>query len=184
MFIIVDNTRRKIRTEIALRMHEANLPFIMTDLDHADEFMPCALIIVTEKYLYEDMKYISDLNGKTPVVVWDETDMAEFAKKTYFELYGREIFKFNKNRVFHDGKNVRFCSRRMHFTPTEKKIICFLMYCDGWHSKEQIAAFCLKKGKKAVNSVPVHICNINQISRRHTNNNLIFFRKLEGYMVP
>lgn len=184
MFIIVDNTHRKVRKEIATEFNKSKLPYILTDLDHADEYMPCALIIVTEKYLYEDMKYISDLNGKTPVVVWDESNIVEFAKKAYYEIYGRTIFDFNKNRVYYDGDNVRFCSKRMWLTPTEKKIVCFLMYCDGWHYKEQIAAFCVRKGKKGVNSVPVHICNINQQSRRMTNTNLIYFKRYQGYMIP
>lgn len=183
MFLIVDNTHRKIRNTIKMRMNSALLPFILTDAEHADSFMPCGLIIVTEQYLYKDIKYISDINGKTPVIIWDESDIADFALNAYREIYGIQIFGTANGLIEFDGRNVKFYGKRLRLTPSEKKIVCFLMYSGGWHEKEQIAEFCLRSGRKGTESVPVHICNINNKAELATEAKIIKFRRFSGYSI-
>jgi len=72
MFLIVDNTRRKIRKDIQMKFNERNLPCIISDLDHCDLYMPAAIIIVTEKYLLEPVSYFAKIYDNSPVFLWDE----------------------------------------------------------------------------------------------------------------
>ncbi len=183
MFLIVDNTHRKIREEIKRKLNGVGVPCVIADVNHCDLYMPCALVIVTERYLLEDVKYISMLNGKSPVFLWDESDIIEFSAALYKELYDIDIFSSKQGRLVCKGNEILFCGKKLRLTKTEKRIIFFLNYSNGWHDREKLAAYCLKEGKKDKDAIPVHICNINAKAKRLTTNRLIKYKRYIGYSI-
>lgn len=184
MFLVVDNTRRKIRNIIQTRFNELNLPCIISDLDHCDLYMPAAIIIVTERYLLEPVKYFAKIYDDSPVFLWDEhTDFLKFAFDKYLEVYGIEIFNSFKSRITVGSENVYFANRRIWMTVTERRIFNYIFYFPGYHDKELIAKYCLKRGSKDMDSVPVHISNINAKAKRATYSKLISVKRYKGYFI-
>ncbi len=182
MFLVVDNTRRKIRKEIQFNFNAMNIPCVIADLDHCAEYMPAALIIVTEKYLLDDVKYLSKMYDDTPVALWDGiTDFCSFACKSYKDIYGLEVLNCSKGRLKLQNGKVFFGERRIFLTKTEFKILLYLFYTPGWHHKEHIAKYCLNNGKKDMAAVPVHICNINTKFERLAYTRIILFKRYVGY---
>lgn len=184
MFLIVDNTRRKIKKQIQMKFNELNLPYIMTDLDHCDLYMPAAIIIVTERYLLEPVKYLAKMYDDSPVYLWDEeTDFCEFAFNVYEECYGVKILEGKRRVIKIEEGRITCLNRRLRLTKTEQKIIYYLFYFEGYHLKEEIAKYCLQNGEKDMNSIPVHICNINNKSKRMTNHKIILMTRYKGYYI-
>lgn len=184
MFLVVDNTRRKMRNEIYRRFCEARLPCIVSDLEHCDYYMPAALIIVTERYLLEPVQYLAKMYNKSPVVLWDEkTDLYKFILDEYYKLYGVEIFNSFRNRIKTENELVYFSNKRMWFTETEQRIFNFLFYYPGYHLKDEISKYCLKDGIKDLNAVPVHICNINNKAQRINERHMILSLRYKGYYI-
>ena len=182
MFLIIDNTQRKMRKIIKEEMMKKNIPCVVTDLNHADLYMPIPLVIVTEKYLYEDAVYIASFYGKSPVVVWDEkTDMITFALNKYKELYDIEFANSRIHHVVNINNEFTYCGKPFKLTPSEARIINFLQYSPGWYSRETIAAYCLKNGRKDKDAVNVHICNINNKSDKLIRIKVIDCRRFSGY---
>lgn len=184
MFLIVDNTRRKIRNEIQMKFNERNLPCIISDLDHCDLYMPAAIIIVTEKYLLEPVSYFAKIYDNSPVFLWDEkTDFFTFASEVYQETYGIKLLDSYKNMISLKDDKIYFKDRRIRLTKTEQKILYFLFYYPGYHDKEHISKFCLKDGVKDMDAVPVHICNINSKSKRIIYSRMISMTRFKGYYI-
>ncbi len=184
MFLIVDNTRRKFRNEVRFKFNEMSIPCIITDLNHCNDYMPAALIIVTEKYLMEDVQFLAKMYDDAPVVLWDESvDMCKFAFDTYERIYGDRIFDSSKGRLLLEKDEIYLGGRRMYFTKTETKIFYLLYYSPGWQDKEHIAKYCLENGEKDIGAVPVHICNINNKAIRRANARIIKFKRFEGYCI-
>ena len=182
MFLIIDNTKRKIRAAFKEEMMRRDIPCVVSDLDHADQFMPVSLIIVTEEYLVEEAKYVSSFYGSIPVVLWNENvDMTEFALSKYEEYYGIVFENSKINHAVACGRELTYCGRSIKLTRSERRILYFLMYNKGWYSSEVVAAYCLKGGKADKNAVPVHICNLNNKVRRVAPVHIIDCRRFSGY---
>lgn len=182
MFLIIDNTRRKIRNAFKEDMLKSDVPCVVCDMDHAEFYLPVSLIIVTEEYLINDAKYIASFHGDVPVVLWDpNVDMTQFAIAKYKEIFGTE-FEYSKiNHVVVTGREVSYCGRRLKLTRSERRILYFLMYNKGWYSSEVIAAYCLKGGAGDKNAVKVHICNLNNKVRKVAPIHIIDCKRFSGY---
>lgn len=184
MILVVDNTRRKMRNEIYRIFYEAKIPCIVSDLDHCDYYMPAALIVVTERYLLEPVKYLAKMYDNSPVILWDEvTDFYEFVFNEYQKIYGFEIFTCFRNRVKAEGNLLYISNKRLRLTDTEHRIFNYLLYYPGYHLKDDIAKYCLKGGFNDMNAVPVHICNINNKAQRLNDRHIISVLRYKGYYI-
>lgn len=182
MFLIIDNTRRKIRSSFREDMLSRDIPCVVSDTGHADMYMPVSLIIVTEAYLLEDVKYIASFHGNIPVVLWNEAvGMTDFALEKYREIYGVEFENSKINHTVAVGREITFCGRRINLTRSERRILYFLMYNKGWYSREVIAAYCLEGGASDKEAVKVHICNLNNKIKRIAPVHIIDCRRFSGY---
>ncbi len=182
MFLIIDNTQRKIRKTFKEEMLKRDIPCVISDLDHADMYLPAALVIVTEKYLLEEVKYVTSFYSDVPVVLWDENiDMIEFALSHFKNIYGIEFENSKINHAVVNYREVTYCGRPIKLTRSERRILYFLMYNKGWYSSEVIAAYCLKGGRRDKGAVPVHICNLNSKAKRLTPVHIIDCRRFSGY---
>lgn len=167
MILIIDNTQRKLRNELRRKYMKSGIPCVVSDLEHAVEYMPCALIQVTEKYLRDDAKLLASMYGNIPVRVDDGVISGALGIVSTSHLESTET-------------GVRFCSKRLHLTKTEKLIVnMLLMYDKGRITSEYIAVYCMVKPN--VSSVRAHICNINSKAKRATGIELIDCRRFKGY---
>ena len=149
----------------------------MTDLDHFDRFLPAELIIVTEKYLIGDVKYLSDMYGQHTIVTLDgELPMPKEVLDTAKRHFGNTD-NIRKSRVTVKDGNVIFCGKKMFLTATERRILYLFLLSDKRYSDEMVTAFCLDNGKSAV----PHIYNINRKARMLTGLDIIECKRYEGY---
>ena len=186
MFLIVDNTQRKIRKVLKSKLSSLDLPVVLADLAHADLYMPCSLIIVTEKYLVKEVEYIASMYGKPPVVLWDDSiDFVEFVFGEYKRLYNKEVLVDFAYNLSIDGRFLVGNRRIVRISKTEKRILYFLLYNNGWYEKELVARYCLADGIKSIDSLPVHISNLNTKINKATvrNSNLIKTKRYVGYCI-
>lgn len=184
MILIVDNTHRKMRTEIRDLLLSRCVPCAVTNTDKLDAFLPATVIIVTEKYLYEDVKYLSDMHEYSPIVVYNEKEnFKEFVIAVYEEYCKNKYEAKDSRRVIFDEGRYYFCSKELFMTKTEKRIIRALLSKNGWMSAEHISYYCLKGGKEDPKSVAVHICNLNNKVFGVTRHNIISCRRYSGYRI-
>ena len=159
-----------------------DIPCVVTDIEHADLYMPVSVVIVTEEYLLEQAEYIASFHSSSPVFLWsDDWNMVEFALQKYKEVYGIEFENSKINHAITCGRELSYCSRNIRLTRSERRILYFLMYNPGWYDSETIAAYCLKGGKKDKGAVAVHICNMNNKVRRITPLHIIDCKRYLGY---
>ena len=182
MILIVDNTHRKMCAEIRRSLLHDGIPCVVCDVDHCDEYMPIPLTIVTERYIMEDVDYISGFHGNPKAVLYDESvDFEDFVRNSFQSVYG-DVYKKSKiSRVKTTGDQLLFCGRPIHLTPVEKRILNLLQYAPRWYDRKEIANYCLSKGKNAAPSVNVHVCNMNTKANNIAGENIIECRRYSGY---
>lgn len=184
MFLIIDNTHRKIRNTLFSKLYALDLPVLLSDLEHADLYMPAALIIVTEKYLLKEAEYISAMYGNSPVVLWeDNCDFLSFAFDKYKEFTGCEITENLSYDLNLRGRTLYSGERCVKLSRTEKRILCYLIYNQGWNHKDIVAKYCMKNGIKDISSLPVHISNLNNKIKRITGRKFISSKRYVGYCI-
>lgn len=164
MILIIDNSQRKLRNELRNAYLSHKIPCALSDLDHAADYMPCTVIQVTEKYLYDDAKFLASMYNNIPVLVEDSVMDITVPENPHL-------------KCFIGG--VTFCSRKIFLTKTEELIVHMLMMTDIWVSSSEIANYCMKVPRKS--SVAVHICNINAKAQKSTGFELIDCRRFSGY---
>ncbi len=178
MILIVDNTKRKMREKTRADLFNRGIPCVVATTESMDRFLPCDVIIVTERYIFEDAKYIADIYNSSCVILYEEKDLFDYAlnihnEKCLLKYYGRMIEY--ENGMFY------FCSSTINFTKTEKRIIACLCCMPDWVSFEVLSAFCLKAAKNSSDSIAVHVCNINSKARKVTGHEIIECRRYCGY---
>ncbi len=167
MLLIIDNTKRKLRNELHRKYMKMGIPCALSDMEHAPEYMPCAMIQVTEQYLYEDAVFLASMYGGIEVFV--EEGFMPFALGIVSVPHIEPV-----------ATGVRFCSKRIYLTRTEKLIVhMLLMYDRGRVTPELAAAYCMSS--PSVSGIRAHICNINAKAKRATGIELIDCRRYEGY---
>ena len=184
MILIADNTYRKMRVTIREKLLSECIPCAVANTDRIDAYLPAALIIVTEKYIYKDVKYLSDMHEFSPIVVFDEVgDFTEYVRSVY-DTHCRGAFEGERSkRVIFDNGDYYFCSRKLYMTKTEKRILRALLSRDEWISAEHLSYYCLKRGRYDQKSIAVHVCNLNKKVRSVTGHDLILHRRYEGYRI-
>ena len=181
LIIIVDNTKRKARNEIRNSFHEKNIPCVVTDSNHFGSFLPAELIIITENYLLDDVKYVGEMYGKLTYCICDENKplicSAEEIAISHFNGFGD--YKRSKITV-KDGKTF-FCGRKIKLTKTEQRILNMFLYSDKTYTAEAVAAFCLGSTNASACTAISHISKLNAKSKRLTGFALIKGKRYEGY---
>lgn len=178
MILVVDNTRRKMRKEIRELLRSKGIPCAVSVSDKIDMLLPASCVVVTERYLLEDVKYMVEFHETSPVYLYDtEKSFGDFV----LECVNAHVKEAPPNMEFED--KLYYYGTPIPLTKTELLIARFLSEVPGWHTVENIAAYCLKNGKDGANNVSVHICNINQKCKRLTNVELIDCRRYSGYMI-
>lgn len=190
MILIIDNTQRKFRGEIRQKFLADNIPCLVADEDQYDAYMPAAFTVVTEKYLLDDAVYMSEIYNRDPVYLYEDIkDLYNFIINTFSERYG-DIFGTSKiSRVLTKNGEVLFCGKPLYLTPNEHRILTMLRYAPTdretnekvYYSKEQLAAFCLEKGRSAAGAVAVHICNMNTKANKTVGADIVECRRYKGY---
>lgn len=167
MILIIDNTQRKLRNELRRKYMKSGIPCVVSDLEHAVEYMPCALIQVTEQYLRNDAMFLASIYGDIHVRVAEDFIPAAIGIVSTLHLQVTET-------------GVRYCSKRLYLTKTEKLIVnMLLIYDKGRVTPKNAAAYCMVKPN--ISSIRVHVCNINSKAKRATGIELIDCRRFEGY---
>ncbi len=179
LIIVVDDTARRIRYDIRPLLLEMSIPCIVTDSRHFDRFLPCELIIVTEKYLLDDVTYVASMYGKCDTVCIDEyLPMTDEVMKAITARFG-SFFEHSRERVTVSDGNVFYRGRRLYLTPTEMRILNLFLYSDKTYSPEAVAAFCLADVKRC--SASTHINRINSKARCAVGLPIIVNKRYKGY---
>lgn len=165
MLLIIDNTKRKLREKLRAAYLKNGIPCALTDMKHAADFLPCAMIQVTERYLYDDAVFLASMYGKIPVTVSENVEAVGIVSVPHIRMFPR---------------GVCYCSKNLYLTKTERLIVNMLLLYDADRVPIPLAAlYCMKVPKPA--SLCVHVCNINAKAKRATGIDLIDCRRYSGY---
>ena len=182
MILIVDNTQRKMRKEIKDHLFSRCIPCAVTDTSRMDKYFPCDIIVVTERYILEDVKYMADIYKCPTVILYDEKeDLLSFVLRIYSEICEKQfkkgfILKFVNENLFFAGMPIRI-------TDTQKMMVKMLSFADGWVTRESLALYCLRDSSSDTSAVSVHISNINKKVKEVTGLKLIEFKRFSGYRI-
>ena len=86
MVLIADNTERKMRNAARDALLEMGIPCAVahTDRIEQDSYLPAGVIVVTERYLLDDVEYMSRLHRPSPIVLYNEDiPLPDFALSAY-----------------------------------------------------------------------------------------------------
>ena len=184
MILIVDNTYRKLPSQIREKLFCMGIPCAVTHSDGIDMFLPAGVVIVTEKYILEDVKYMAEMHTPSPVILYDEeTDLFDFVYSAYCRYCKESSEGAEHLRIKYDGNGFIFCSKRIHTTKTEKRMLKMLLSVPSWFLPEQISAYCLKDSKADKGIVSVHVCNLNKKTAAATGRAIIDCRRYSGYKI-
>lgn len=96
--------------------------------------------------------------------------------------YGVNVESFGIGRLYVDGNKAHIRGNALRITYTEKLILKYLsFYSHRWNSISDIANHCIDS--KSINSIPVHIHNINQKTRFYSCIPLIESKRNIGYKI-
>lgn len=190
MILIIDNTQRKFRTEIRKRLLSDNIPCVVADLSQYDEFLPAPFIVVTERYLLDEVAYLAGMHNQAPICLHEDVrDMYTYIVNAFLERFG-DIFGTSKiARVLTKNGEVLFCGKPLYLTKSESRILNMLKYAPTdpvtgekvYYSREQLAAYCMTDGRSAAGAVAVHICNMNQKANKIAGFDIVECKRYLGY---
>lgn len=184
MILIVDNTKRKMRSDIRTLLLEKSVPCAICNTNSIDIFLPSGACIVTEKYLFDTVRYMSSMHGLSPLYLYNGSDdIFEYVSEIAEGLLQRiKEIESEYHLVFDDG-DMLFCGRTVVFTKTELRIIRMLLLSEDWQRREKIALYCMKDPLADEKSIAVHICNINKKALKSAGRILIEKRRYCGYRI-
>lgn len=181
MILIADNTERKMRNITKNALFEMCIPCAVVHTDRIDAYLPSGVIVVTERYLMSDVKYMSEMHRRSPILLYDEkSSLLDFALAAYGEYCMKNTGPGFPLSIGEDSISIRGVAIPM--TKTQIRIIRMLLISSDWESGERLALYCLKKRRTPnIKSIAVHVCNINNKVKRVIGINLILKRRYSGY---
>ncbi|MDD6094483.1 MAG: hypothetical protein PUC29_01935 [Clostridia bacterium] len=160
-------------------LFERGIPCIVSDTEHFDKYLPCELIIVTEKYLMKDVEYLASMYGRHKIFYLREyAPMTEEITALVYE-YFHGFTNLRKSRVTVSDGSIVFCGKTVLLTKTERRILNMFLFSDKRYTAESIAAYCLNKASPE--TAISHIHKINRKASVLTGINLIECKRYEGY---
>lgn len=182
MILIVDNTKRKMRSILRENLLEKAVPCALSGSDGIDICLPTAACIVTEKYLYNNVSYMTSIRSPSSLCLYSGEDeifdlVAGVAEELLLRIKEKES---QYHLVFNEGE-ILYCGKLLCLTKTELRILRMLLLCEGWQTKDKIARYCTNDPVSDENSIPVHICNINKKATSVSGRILVEKRRYCGY---
>ena len=191
MVLIVDNTRRKFRAPLRERLLAADIPCCVATAQQAAELLPVSLVAVTVAFLFEDVRYLSELYTSAPVLLYEDTDtLYAYLVEALADHCGTRAER-KIGRVTIREREICFYGKRIPLTRSEQRILTMLGYAPMasdtgeavYYTSSQLAAFCMEKGRQAAGSIPVHIANINRKTTRAAGVPMIDNKRYCGYRI-
>ena len=180
MILIVDNTHRKMRKEIKDELFSRHIPCAVIDSERMDRYFPCDIVIATERYIFNDVKYIADIYNSSTVVLYDEKeDLLSFVLRIYDDYKAKHYKKTFALEL--REMQLYFYRMPLKLTETESLIVKMLLFADDWITRESLASYCLRSQVPDVGSISVHISNINRKAKAVTGLSLIQYKRFSGY---
>ena len=182
MILIVDNTHRKMRKEIKDELFSRHIPCAVIDSERMDRYFPCDIVIATERYIFNDVKYIADIYNSSTVVLYDEKeDLLSFVLRIYDD-YKAKHYKKNFALEMREMQ-LYFYRMPLKLTETESLIVKMLLFADEWVTRESLALYCLRDVSADTSAISVHISNINRKAKEITGLKLIKYKRFLGYRI-
>ena len=184
MILIVDNTRRRIISEIRDSLMDMGIPCAVSGSETCVDLLPSTLAVATEAYIFDDVKYSCSITENVPCVLCaDEGALQELSKAAFGDAFlsyctpVRPIYySLERNSFF-------VYSKEIYFTPIEKRIISMLLLDGGWCSGERLLPYCNKSRKVSAQSIGVHVCNINKKTLSAVGIDIISCKRYTGYKI-
>ena len=173
-----------MRSEIVSSFFKNGIPIAVSDTEHMDIYLPCDRIIVTERYILGDVKYLAAMYGKSEVTLYDESvSLGDFVLQIYNEHLRKRCEGEGHRRVELKGSSFTFFRKSVFLTGTEMRILRMLLYYRDWVSAERISLYCLRGSKADGASVAVHVCNINRKMKAATGFEMVEKKRYSGYKI-
>ena len=185
MILIADNTKRKIRDEIREMLLSEGIPCAVCHTDDIDRHLPAGAVVVTERYIAPDVRYMEEMHRpRTPVFIFDEDrPLYSFVKEVYEEFCRKKADGEGYSHVSVTDKGVIFCNCFIRTTKSELRIIRQLLSMPEWHTAEKITLYCMKNSRSDFGHAAVHISNLNRKARKASGKNLIDCKRYLGYRI-
>lgn len=182
MICVIDNTSRGSRALIREHMLSCGMPCLLSDSEHFDRYLPCELIIVTEKYLIPDVRYLAQMYGNHHIIsIENESgDLPIEVWKAAASYFG-DISYYKKGCTALKDGDIVFCAKKLSLTDTELRIAKMLLLSEKSYTSEQISSFALKDPSPS--KVVSHVHRINEKAKLKTGFKLILSKRYCGYFL-
>ena len=185
MILICDNTKRKMRDQIRGRLLSEGIPCAVCHTDDIDRHLPAGVIVVTERYIADDVSYMADMHRpRSEIFIFGEDrPIYDFVSESYESTCKKRSLGEGYSHVSATDDGIVFCNRFIPMTKTEKRIVRMLMALPEWQSAEKIALYCLKDAGAEPAQVAVHICNLNKKAILSVGRGIIDCKRYLGYRI-